>query len=58
MVFGVYSLGFSAPFIKAVNDGRISAASVLRVIKRKVPIPVDDKNASVFDPNVEGDIIF
>lgn len=44
----------AAPNIKSVNEGRAALASVLKVIRRKPEIMVDDVTAPSFNPNVGG----
>jgi ABC-type multidrug transport system fused ATPase/permease subunit len=58
IIFGGFALGFSAPYIKTVTDGRVNCALALETINRKPSIVLNDSNMPVFNSSQKGDIIF
>ena len=57
IIFGVLALGMAAPNIKALGEGRVNAASALKIINRVPEIDSDDRFAPAFDADEPGDIV-
>lgn len=52
IIFGAMAMGFSAPFQKAVMDGKVNCALALEVIDRKPAIILNDQSCPSFNPGL------
>ena len=49
IIFGAMAMGFSAPFQKAIMDGKVNCALALDTINRKPSIVLNDPSANLFN---------
>lgn len=45
VVYGIFSIGFATPNLKALTEGRVAGKMAFDVIERRPAIPLDDTRA-------------